>query len=380
MKISFKKPVMTALAASTVALTASFAQADNFSYSVYLNPEEPLPKHGYIPWGQGVTERTNGEVTIEMYLSGSLLPAREGLTGARDGAADIAMHPITYTPSELPIWNVIPDIGFKYPDPFVTAFASTEYGLLDPEGNGEFDRSGVVYLGGYSTPAYYFICREDDSHDTDQLKGRRVRTPGGPWSRFVKSIDMIDVNIPSSEMFQAFERGALDCAAADPTHLKSAANLITVAHSINMRPMGPYFAGASWLFNKDAWNRISPKNRTIIFEESAKGIASAMVGYVQLGEDALKAAKEAGINLQDPGPGYNAALDKFNANLDSDMIAAGKKAGIDNIEREIQDLSAIMEKWQKLLKGVDRTDKVKLGELVWQEIYSKLDPETYGTK
>lgn len=366
------------IAASAVALGSALAQAENFSYSVYLNPEEPLPKYGYIPWAKAVSERTNGDVNIEIYLSGSLLPARDGLTGARDGAADITMHPITYTPSELPIWNIIPDVGFKYPDPFVTAFASTEYGLLDAEGNGEFDRSGVVYLGGYSTPAYYFICRAEDSSGLEQLKGTRVRTPGGPWSRFVQSIGMIDVNIPSTEMYQAFERGALDCSAADPTHLKATSNLVDVAKSVNMQPMGPYFAGASWLFNKDSWSRISPENRKIIFEESAKAVAAAMVGYVQLGEDAFQAARDEGLNLQDASPDFVAALEKFSSEIDDHMISSGKAAGIDNIEQEVADISAIMEKWEGLLEGVDRSDAAKLGELLWTEVYSKLDPETYG--
>lgn len=376
----FNRILMSALLCGAAVGAAAPASADNFSYSIYLSPTEPLAAYGYIPWAKAITERTGGKVKIETYLGGSLLPARDNLTGTRDGVADIAMHPITYTPSELPIWNIIPDVAFKFPDPFVTAFASTEYGLLDKEGNGEFASAGVVYLGGYSTPAYHFICRDAKIASVADLKGKRVRTPGGPWSRFVKSIGMVDVNIPSSEMYTAFERGAVDCGAADPTHLISGANLLRVAKGYSVMNMGPYFAGASWIVNPASWSRISPENRKIIFEESAKGLVAAMVGYVTKGDEGVSQARAAGIAMVEPAADLTAAYDKFVAGIDADMVAAGTKAGVKNMDQEVADITALMAKWTKLLDGVDRNDQAKMSKLVWDEIYSKLDPNTYGVK
>ncbi|MBB4038723.1 TRAP-type C4-dicarboxylate transport system substrate-binding protein [Microvirga flocculans] len=376
----FNRILMSALLCGAAVCAAAPASADNFSYSIYLSPTEPLAAYGYIPWAKAITERTGGKVKIETYLGGSLLPARDNLTGTRDGVADIAMHPITYTPSELPIWNIIPDVAFKFPDPFVTAFASTEYGLLDKEGNGEFASAGVVYLGGYSTPAYHFICRDAKIASVADLKGKRVRTPGGPWSRFVKSIGMVDVNIPSSEMYTAFERGAVDCGAADPTHLISGANLLRVAKGYSVMNMGPYFAGASWIVNPASWSRISPENRKIIFEESAKGLVAAMVGYVTKGDEGVSQARAAGIAMVEPAADLTAAYDKFVAGIDADMVAAGTKAGVKNMDQEVADITALMAKWTKLLDGVDRNDQAKMSKLVWDEIYSKLDPNTYGVK
>lgn len=372
--------ILTSALLCGVAFAVTPAKAENYSYSIYLTPTEPLPAFGYIPWAKAVTERTGGKVTIENYLGGSLLPARDSLSGTRDGVADISMHPITYTPSELPIWNIIPDVAFKFPDPFVTAFASTEYGLLDKEGNGEFTSAGVVYLGGYSTPTYHFICRDPKIASVEDLKGKRVRTPGGPWSRFVKSIGMVDVNVPSSEMYTAFERGAVDCGAADPTHIISGANLLRVAKGFNTMNMGPYFAGASWIVNPNSWAKISPENRKIIFEESAKGLVSAMVGYVQKGEEGIAQARAAGITMVEPSADLTAAYAKFVSGLDADMVAAGTKAGVKNMDKEVADITALMQKWTKLLEGVDTKDQAKMSKLVWDEIYSKLDPQTYGVK
>lgn len=377
---SFNRILMSALLCGAAFGITAPASADNFSYSIYLSPTEPLAAYGYIPWAKAITERTGGEVKIETYLGGSLLPARDNLTGTRDGVADIAMHPITYTPSELPIWNIIPDVAFKFPDPFVTAFASTEYGLLDEEGNGEFAAAGVVYLGGYSTPAYHFICRDSKIASVEDLKGKRVRTPGGPWSRFVKSIGMVDVNIPSTEMYTAFERGAVDCGAADPTHLISGSNLLRVAKGYSLMNMGPFFAGASWLINPDSWSRISPENRKIIFEESAKSLVSAMIGYVKMGDEAVAKGREIGIAMVEPAADLTTAYKTFVDGLDADMIAAGNAKGIKNIDKEVADITALMAKWEKLLDGVDRNDQDTMAKLVWDEIYSKLDPNTYGVE
>ncbi|MEO4042168.1 C4-dicarboxylate TRAP transporter substrate-binding protein [Hoeflea sp. CAU 1731] len=376
--MKMKHNTFAAVLLSGLSFMTGSAQAENYSYSVYLTPTEPLPASGYIPWAEAITERTNGDVTIEIYFAGSLLPARDNLTGTRDGVADIAMHPISYTPSELPIWNIIPDISFKFPDPFVTAFASTEYGLLDKEGNSEFRDAGVVYLGGYSTPSYQLICRDLDISSVADLKGKRVRTPGGPWSRFVRSIGMVDVNIPSPETYTAFERGAVECTTADLSHFIAGNKLMRVAKAANNMKLGPYFAGASWVINPQSWNGISPEHKEIIFEESAKALASAIAGYVRLSEESIAAAKAEGIAFVDPSEDLSAALNSFNAELGAEMVKAGEEAGVMNIEQEVADITGLMEKWTKLLDGVDRTDTDALSKLVWDEIYSKLDPETYG--
>ncbi len=360
------------------ALLAPVAQADTFSYAMNLNPTEPMPVHGFIPWAEAVQERTNGDVTIEFYFAGSLLPNAEALAGTRSGVADISYHAFTYTPAELPLWNVISFMGFKVPKPHVVALAATEYGLMDAEGNGEIAKAGVVYLGGYVTPTYHFICRTDQIASAKDLAGKRVRTPGGPWAEFTKSLGMVDVNITSAEMYTAFERGAVDCGAADPTHLVTGANLLRVAKGFNELPMGPFFTGGGWLFNPGSWNRISDENKKIVLEETSRNLARMINGYIQMGEDAKAAGKEGGIHFVQPEQDLVDAYDTFVGNIDNIVIERAKATNVPNIEQEIADFTALLEKWDGLLATIDPSDDEQLAQLVWDNLYSKVDVATYG--
>ena len=372
------KSKLVTLAMGTMLATGIAAQAETFSYAMNLNPTEPMPVHGFIPWAKAVEERTNGDVTVEFYFAGSLLPNAEALAGTRSGVADISYHAFTYTPAELPLWNVISFMGFKVPKPRVVALAATEYGLFDPEANGELAKAGVVYLGGYVTPTYHFICNTDKIASAAELAGKRVRTPGGPWAEFTKSLGMVDVNITSAEMYTAFERGAVDCGAADPTHLVTGANLLRVAKGFNELPMGPFFTGGGWLFNPDAWNRISDENKKIVLEETASNLAGMINGYIQMGEDAKEAGREGGIKFVEPAEDLVAAYDAFVGNIDQIMIQRATATNVSDIEQEIADFTALLEKWDGILAGIDATDDEALAKVVWDNIYSKVDVATYG--
>lgn len=373
----------TVASAAVLAASALFtvqAQAVELSYTTYLAPTEVLAAYNFTPFAEAVKKRTNGDVDIKLYYAGALLPAREGFAGVRDGMADIAHISYTYTPKDLPLWAQVGDTGFEYPDMYVAAFAHTEYGLLNPAGNAEFLDKGIVFVSGTSTPTYQFICREKDWATPEQLAGKRVRTPGGGWSRFAASLKMVDVNIASSEMYTAFERGAIDCAAADVTHLITGANLMRVVKSVNMVEMGPYSATSGALFNAKAWKALSPENRKIIFEESANSLVRGTIAYDKVVQKALEEAKAAGVQVLEPSPELKAAYDTFKNGVQAEIVAAGNKAGVADMDQKAQAYAALMQKWTKLLEGVDRHDQEALSNLVWTEIYAKLDPNTYGIK
>ena len=73
-----------------------------------------------------VAEETNGEVNFNSRRWFSAA-ARGSLQGVRDGVAQVTYHAGTYTPSELPVANLIGNFAFYNTDPMVMAFASTEF-------------------------------------------------------------------------------------------------------------------------------------------------------------------------------------------------------------------------------------------------------------
>jgi TRAP-type C4-dicarboxylate transport system substrate-binding protein len=366
-----------ALFAGAMSVAALPASAEEYSFSTWLEPNHPITLNAHIPWAEAVKARTNGDIDFEIYMAGALLPAKGTMQGVADGVAQGGFHTATYTPSELPLWNVIGDLSFKYPDAMVAAFAATEFGVLNPAGHGDWAKNGVVYLGGYSTPIYHFICRDDVKTLAD-LKGKRVRMPGGAWARFGESIGTVSVNVPSSEIYTAFERGTVDCTASDVTHLTAGATLMGVVKSINLLKMGPFFAGATWIYNRDFWNGLTPEQRKVIFEESARSVVRLQMAYDAAVDANLEAAKQAGKQLNEPSADLQKAYDDFVSGGMGGLAEIGQKAGVENVDQSLTELSALMEKWQGLLASVDRTDEAALTALLQKEVYDKLDPNSFG--
>lgn len=368
-----------AAAVAALAMTTSTALAQ-MSFTTYAEPTNP--NAGQIaPYSDRISARTNGDLSFEIYFGGSLIPPRDALTSIGQGVAPAGQHVSTYSPSVNPLWAGLADIAFKVPDPLVVSFASTEYMLLDPEGRGEWLDNNTVSLIGFATTSYYLLCKDKDMSNLAALKGKKIRAPGAPWARFVQSIGAADTAMTTGEMYTALERGMLDCALADPSHVIVGATLKDILGSIVTLDVGLFFPGSSLLFNRDVWLGFTSDQRRILLEEAAQALVDQQVdGYIKLAADGMEAAAAAGIKINEPAEDLSEAYDQFLAGIDEVVVASGKSAGIDNIEQEVQDFTALLSKWQGLLETVDRSDKAALMQLVKSEIYEKVDPETVAQR
>src|SRR5690606_8044856 len=155
----------------------------------------------------------------------------------------------TYHPSELPVTNVIADLGWSYPDPLLMAIASTEFNIKYEPLQEEWKRHNIVPLAGYASNPYVLICANPLRTAAD-FKGKRIRMPGGAWDRFATHIGAIPVNVPSSELYLGLERGLIDCAVNGADAL-STFSLWDVVKGVNMIPLGTYFSGINIGINRD---------------------------------------------------------------------------------------------------------------------------------
>ena len=373
-RFRLKTSAVLAAGAMTLATTPVLAQ---YSANVFFSPTYPLTVGGYTEFAEAVEKATDGEIVFEVYAGGSLLEPAAGLSGVRDGIAQVGYHAGTYTPSELPLTNAIADLAFATPDPMAVAFASTEFNMMRDDMQQEWATNGVVYGGGYSTPPYNLIC-SDVVETLDDLDGKRVRVPGGAWDRFAEHVGMRGVNVPSSEMYTGLDRGTLDCAVNDPGALETF-SLWDVAGSINTAPLGLYFSGVTWGYNQDFWRGLSDEHRRILLDEKARHIVRVQVHYRDGAEATLAEAEDRGVRVIDPSPDLQAALDEFNENdVNEIRRLATERFGVEDPDSLINDFNATVERWSELLEDVDRDDEDALIELVREEIYDRIDESSYG--
>lgn len=363
---------------SSLALIAPTAIAEEAILSTFLEPNHIITQQMHLAWADDLKEATNGEVSFEVLVGGSLMPAQSHMRGAADGLAQAVIHGAPYTPSTLPVSNALGDMGFRKADAFVLAYAYTDFMMHEAVGYDEWRRNGVIFGAGFANPTYRFLCRED-LRSLEDLRGKRVRTNGGGWARFAQSIGMVPVNLPSSEIYMGMDRGALDCASADPTHLTTGATILDITKSVVMVPLSPAYNSPGLIFNVDWWQSLSSEQRRTVFNQNARAMARLQITLDSEVERNIEQARTNGISINEPDAALNSALDFWVADGVGGMADVARDAyGIEDPDALFDLFQTYIDKWAKLMEGVNRKEEDALTELLKANLFDTLDPETYG--
>ncbi|WP_375572713.1 C4-dicarboxylate TRAP transporter substrate-binding protein [Seohaeicola saemankumensis] len=373
------KTLLTLALAGTTALTVGSAVQAQQLFSTWLEPNHVITREAHVQWAKDLAEASNGEINFEVIVGGALIPAQSTMQGVADGLAQSGFHTATYTPSDLPVSNAVADMGFITPDPFIMAFAWSDFMMNEPVGFNDWRDNGVLFGGGYAVPEYNFICREPVT-TLEDMKGLRVRMPGGGWARFGQEIGVVGVNVPSNEIYTAFERGSVDCTASDTSHLTGGATLMEVAGGVTTLAMSPFYAGVTWAYNPDFWADLTPEQRRTVFDVSAESLARLQVAYAREASEAREQAAAKGIAIIEPDASLQEAYDKWVADGVGDMAGiAASTHGIEDPEALFASFQGYVDKWSDLLSGLEQPYTAEaLTALLQKNLYGPIDVNTWG--
>lgn len=369
-----KKTITAALlglAASAVTATAS-----ELTVSSWVAPSHPTIFAGYETYFPAVAKATNGEVTFKLVSGGALLGGKETLTGLGDGVADASVLALTYNPAQLPTSQLVADLAMMSGNSLAVAAAVTEFTLLNcAPCIKEFAKQNIVYTGSYATAPYALISKGDISQNAD-VAGKRIRSPGGAWDRWIVEAGATVVHTSSSEMYEALDKGVIDIAMQPAASLKTY-SLWDVAKSITLGSFGVYNSGPLLAFNKDTWAKLSAENRRVLLDKISEAIVATTEAYVAQNEEAKGTAVEHGMTVLNEPKKLEDEIAAFNA---QDVSAIVKKAkdvyGIEDAQTLIDAYQASLAKWTGIVSsgvsGAALADRMKT------EIFDKLSEDEYG--
>ncbi|MEI8145833.1 MAG: TRAP transporter substrate-binding protein DctP [Alphaproteobacteria bacterium] len=125
----------------------------------------------------------------------------------RAGQIDVGGIALPTVAGDVPLLDIVDLAGLNTSHETARKVADA----ILPTLNQELERVGVRIVATYPFPAQVFFCRDPITSLAD-LKGRRVRTPGGSQNDFMQSIGAQPVAIGFPEVYSALERGVVDCA------------------------------------------------------------------------------------------------------------------------------------------------------------------------
>jgi TRAP-type C4-dicarboxylate transport system substrate-binding protein len=129
-----------------------------------------------------------------------------------------------------------------------------------PEINKELERFNVRLIATYPFPAQVFFCRDPIASLAD-VKGRRIRTPGGSQNDFIQAIGAQPVAIGFPEVYSALERGVVDCAVTG-TATGNGARWYEVTKHLYTLPV--QWGVAAYGVNLSWWNKLDPAVRDFL--------------------------------------------------------------------------------------------------------------------
>ena len=152
-----------------------------------------------------VEKASNGAVVSELSFK-ALGKPQDYYDAAATGICDMAYVGIPYTPGRFPFSEML-GLPIQFPDNKIAAKAHYELwkrGYLDKQ----FKDVKVICVG--STAPYNFLWGKDSVAKLDAFKGKKIRCPGGPWTKMTEALGGVPVSVSAAESYMAIERGTID--------------------------------------------------------------------------------------------------------------------------------------------------------------------------
>jgi TRAP-type C4-dicarboxylate transport system substrate-binding protein len=348
--------------------------AKELIYGSWFGVTHPVNVHALAPYFERLNEATSGAVAWKLVPGAQLAngpgtPEAVG-SGLMDGGITIA----PYQPSMLPNTNLIFSHSLPGADALAATGAMNETLMLGCPGcRAEFEANHAVGFGGYSTTPYNFMCRGKPRKVAD-MAGLKVRGSGGGVN-IVAIAGATAVSMPPSDATTALERGTLDCVLGAVSWLKSY-GYMDVVETVIDSPMGMGGPPILMYLNRDAWKAMSAEDRAMHVRLAPGLVAGAVIGgQIEIETAVVADAKARGITFVPDSAEWAAIMVERDRQQRAINLENARANGAANPEAVLDFYLAAFEKWKALIAAQGR-DTATFQKLLWDEVFSKVDPES----
>ncbi len=372
MKMS--KYVSSALAVAMAASVSFAANATELKY-VFGGNESGLTE-GAERFAEVLSEETDGRYTAKVYI-GNLFGYKETNGALSEGLGDVGFVIAPYFRAEYPQVNFIADLATASSNPYEATGALDEYYMTCQACIDEFKAQNQVFTGTMAIGPYYLYSKPRiDS--LESIQGKKIRG-FGTFGRWVTEMGGSASVISSNDVYSAMSQGVLDGSTHTPYTIINI-SMGEVSDYLLDAPIGLGMGNALFSTNMDLWKSFSEEDKRAFLKAVAYGYASSTVNYQNDNLIVMEGAPgEHGVEIIKPQADLQAKHDEFQVN-DIDLVVktAVEKFGIADAEERKNRFLGLIEKWEKLVETIDYKDADALGQLYYDEIYSKVDLNAFN--
>ncbi len=229
----------------------------HLKFSTWHPPASREVKTVWKPMLEELKKRSNGRITYTLYAGGALGKGPEHFDIVRKGMSDMGYFTATWTPGRFPLTDVLSSAAWVDGKDVAVDIGNKVYKEALQK---EFADVKVIELNGCIQA---FLWTRKPVHSLADLKGLKIRAPGGLQTQYIKAIGAEPVFMPLGDVYLALETGTIDGLVTCPP-LVLAFKLYEVAKYGVMATFGCVSEGV--VMNLKSWEK-TPDDLKVIIEE-----------------------------------------------------------------------------------------------------------------
>jgi len=229
----------------------------HIKFSTWHPPASREVKTVWIPMLEELKKRSGGRITYTLYAGGALGKGPEHYDIVKKGLSDMGYFTATWTPGRFPLTDVLSLPAWVDGKDLAADIGNAMYKRILYR---EFPGVKMIELNGCIQA---FFWTRKPIRKLEDLKGLRIRTPGGMQTRAIKALGAEPVFMPLGDVYLAMETGTIDGLVTCPP-LVLAFKLYEVAKHGLILTMGCVSEGV--IMNLKSWQR-TPDDLKPIIEE-----------------------------------------------------------------------------------------------------------------
>ncbi len=298
------KALLASAAVLAIASMPALAQETHLRIQTHYGPETISGKNA-AQFIDDVQTMSNGEITIEMFYSSSVVASVETFDAAANGILDCDMTGGAYQTGKDPAFQFVGDIMGGYDTPF------QQLGWLYTGGGLEvaqklYNKYGMELIG-------WWVVGQESLASTKPLEGVadlkewKFRSPPGMETKIFEKLGAKPIVMDFTEVFTALESGIIDGADASILANNQGMGLYDIAKNATY-PGFHSMPSDHLACNKAVWDAMPENHKRIMQVAMQKlGLEQALTS-AKANAEAATALKAAGVNLWDWSPEDRAAF------------------------------------------------------------------------
>lgn len=254
-------------------------------------PGHYLHRYGLKPWMEAVTQATQGRVQFEHYPAEQLGKAKDLLSLAQSGVADVVLTGAAYHSDKMPLTSVLEAPGlFADPCQGARVYQKLADGLL---GEKDYASNGVRLLVPGVLPTYHVVSANRKIQSLKDLEGMKLRTLAGAQELTMRKFKVVPVRMPSAELFESITRGTVDGAIFSYEGVLN--NKLPIKYVTSELGFG---TGAVMIFITEArWSKLPDGVKKAMLEAARTATQTLCTGMMQEEVASLEKLKQAGVTI-----------------------------------------------------------------------------------